>query len=812
MPLTGLRSIRGRILLSFGTLLMLGTLNMGVYHWGAQQRRAAYEQLQQAIRGYTVLTSVSNGLNDQRKFVSLMVGAFGGTEPPPPQEAVRFATTVDSLSAQITVLARSASLAQQDTLSRLDTTVRRVAAEWKAFYGSQGTDPTAAIMASVRAEMIAEELFAEALPAAVAGERERMNLASLRFEQTDRTATRMAWLIFLSSLLVGLPLATVATRSLLRGVEKLHGGVKQLGAGQLDHRIPLARHPDELDSVARSFNEMAEHLQHRTAEVEERTQQLQSANERLSHEVAERVEAQRALEDAKAAAERANETKSQFLANMSHELRTPLNAIIGYSEMLMEDAADDASDAMCADLQKIHGAGKHLLNLINDILDLSKVEAGKMELHLETFDIEALIADVAATVRPLVEKNRNVLLLEVTDPPGQMHADSGKVRQILFNLLSNASKFTDQGTITLTSTRLAGPGEAWVELRVRDSGIGMTAEQLDRLFQPFMQADASTTRRYGGSGLGLTISRHFCRIMGGEITVESEPRSGSTFIVRLPVHVREPSAENAGATRRRSRPIAVMADDLAPVRGTVLVIDDDASAREVIQRMLAKEGYRVIQASGGREGLRLARETRPDVITLDVMMPGMDGWAVLGALKADPVLALTPVVMLTIVDERILGSSLGAADYLLKPVNRERLSDALRKLVVSASSGTVLVVEDDPDARAMLRRMLERDGCTVIEAPNGREALAILATTRPSLVILDLMMPLMDGFAFVEQLRRHPEGAGIPVVVLTAKDLTDEDRERLQGVDNVLRKGSASREDLLVEVRRVLGIARPKSG
>ncbi|HKX02301.1 MAG TPA: GAF domain-containing protein, partial [Methylomirabilota bacterium] len=493
--------------------------------------------------------------------------------------------------------------------------------------------------------------------------------------------------------------------------------------------------------------------------------------------------------------ELADRHKSEFLANMSHELRTPLNAIIGYSEMLQEDAADLGAEQFTEDLGRINAAGKHLLELINAVLDLSKIEAGKMELYLETFDVGGLVRDIAAVIQPLAAKNTNRLELRGPDEAGTMRADQTKVRQALFNLLSNACKFTDRGTVSLAVSRETADGCEMVVFRVSDTGIGMTLEQLGRLFEAFSQADAATTRRYGGTGLGLALSRRLCRMMGGDVSVESEAGRGSTFTIRLPAVVAE-VAEPPGAAGTRPGPLD------SPGAPTVLVIDDEAAVRDLMQRFLTREGFRVVTAAAGEEGLRRARELRPDAITLDVMMPGMDGWAVLSALKADVAVADIPVIMLTIVDDKNLGYALGAADYLTKPIDRERLVTVLEK---HRRDLPVLVVDDDAGQRQLLRRMLEPEGFTVVEAENGRAALARLQEIRPTAILLDLMMPEMDGFEFVAECRRRESWRAIPIVVVTAKDLSPADRDRLNGhVQKILQKGAAGRDALLAEVRELV--------
>jgi PAS domain S-box-containing protein len=519
----------------------------------------------------------------------------------------------------------------------------------------------------------------------------------------------------------------------------------------------------------------------------------------IYHDITEIKRAEMEMRRAKEAAEAATQAKSTFLANMSHELRTPLNAIIGYSEMLMEDAEDEGLDLFVSDLDKIHTSGRHLLSLINDILDLSKVEAGKMELYLETFDLDAMVTEVVSTVQPLVAQKGNTLEVRADEGLGTMHADLTKVRQSLFNLLSNAAKFTEDGTIRLDVTREAEAGAEWLTFRVSDTGIGLTPEQMAKLFEAFSQAEITTGREYGGTGLGLAISRRFCRMMGGDIHVESEYGVGSTFTIHLPAQVSEGPVTPAPAVEARVTP---------PPEGaaTVLVIDDDPVVRDMLHRFLSREGFGVRTASGGVEGLQLARELQPAAITLDVLMPGMDGWAVLAAIKADPEIADIPVIMLTIVDDKNMGYALGATEYLTKPVDRAELIAVLRRHEGAALPLRALVVEDEPVIRDMLRRTLEAEGWTVAEAENGRAALEQLAALpvaqRPTLIVLDLMMPEMDGFEFVDEVRHHEEWHKIPIVVVTAKDLTAEDRLRLNGyVEKVLQKGAYSREELLAEVR-----------
>ncbi|MBZ5590229.1 MAG: response regulator [Acidobacteriia bacterium] len=497
-------------------------------------------------------------------------------------------------------------------------------------------------------------------------------------------------------------------------------------------------------------------------------------------------------------AEAANLAKSQFLANMSHELRTPLNAIIGYSEMLQEEAEDLGHQEMLPDLRKIQQAGKHLLSLINDVLDLSKIEAGKMELHPETFDIRTLVEDVRTTVAPMVERNGNRLDIVCPEDIGVMRSDPVKVRQVLLNLLSNASKFTERGVITLAGERAELDGQPAIVFRVRDTGVGMTPEQMERIFEAFAQADATVSRKYGGTGLGLTITRRFCQMLGGDVKAQSEPGKGSTFTVWMRASADRPAPPAVVHTRGETsvQPRA----DLA-VLPIVLAIDDDPVALDLIRRALEKERVRVVTAISGEDGLRLAAELHPAVITLDLLMAGMDGWTVLNRLKSDPALADIPVVVLTILDAQKKAFALGATDFLSKPVDRTRLASVLARHRGASARLSLLLVDDDAATRAVLARTLTRDGWEVREAENGRVALERFEECRPTLVLLDLMMPEMDGFEFVEALRARPEGQEIPVVVLTAKDLTADDRERLTGsVTRIVQKGAHDTQDSLRQV------------
>jgi adenylate cyclase len=509
-------------------------------------------------------------------------------------------------------------------------------------------------------------------------------------------------------------------------------------------------------------------------------------------DITERKRYEEALTAARDQAEAMSLTKSAFLASMSHELRTPLNAIIGLTEMMVSNAPRFGTEKAAEPLRRVHRAGIHLLGLINQVLDLSKIEAGKLELSPETVNLAPLLEDVIGTARQLAEQNKNRLVVESPENLGTLTVDPMRLRQILLNLLSNACKFTKQGEVKLRVKKVVD-GRNWIEIAVADTGIGMTPEQQAKLFEEFTQGDSSTARQYGGTGLGLAITRKLARMMGGDVTVASEPGKGSVFTVRLPGSAGVQARSSMGSDGRHS-----------PTADCVLVIDDDATARELIADHLKAEGFSVVTAAGGVEGLKLARELRPTAITLDVIMPDLDGWSVLAALRQDPELAEIPVIMITIVDEHRRGIALGAAGYLTKPIDRERLHRLVSRFRAPVPPTRVLLVEDDAVQREGMRGWLEGPQWSVQEAENGREALKRIQESKPDVILLDLMMPEMDGFAVVAALQKEAGWRDIPVIVITARDLDAKDRARLNsGVQSVLVKERFRPADLVERIRRL---------
>ena len=595
-------------------------------------------------------------------------------------------------------------------------------------------------------------------------------------------------------LLLGLSLIAVAfvgsalLASRLTGrLRRLRNAADQIGAGRLDTEVAVEGR-DEVGRLAERFRAMAgqlrEHIATLEQRVDERTRDLKVKAEELA----------RANDDLI----RLTKLKSDFLARMSHELRTPLNSIIGFSELMLAEGCGPLNGEQRDALERVNRNGANLLQLINDILDISKIEADRLTLKFGAVSLRAVVDNALGTLM-LRANDKKIALTAAVDPDlPTLYTDEIRLLQILTNLLSNAVKFTERGGVTLTAR--AADGDR-VVLTVQDSGIGIGSDDVPKLFTEFYQADSSRTRRYEGTGLGLAITKRLVEALGGTVSVQSELGVGSTFTAVLPVAA--PGAQAELAPRRA--PAAPGARAGGDGERTILVIDDDPETHLLVTENLKPVHARFLSASTGAAGLALARREHPDLILLDVRLPDRQGWEVLHDLKADPATADIPVIVVSVVDRESLGFSLGAADYLVKPVNWDQLFKVLGRLAIVPEVGEVLVVDDDGETRQLMRRTLEGKGFTVAEASDGRQALAAVRERRPSLVLLDLLMPVMDGFDTLTHLREDPRTADLPVVVLTAKDLTDDDRDRLGGkVQALFQKQRVPLDQLVTEVRSII--------
>lgn len=558
----------------------------------------------------------------------------------------------------------------------------------------------------------------------------------------------VAVLLFAACLAIAYFVSSVMRGMVARPLDALTQSMRDIRrSGDLKQRVEGSDDPD-FDEIITSYNGML-------SEIEAQTHELSIAMDQLS--------------EARDQAEAANVAKSAFLANMSHELRTPLNAIIGYAEVLHDDLEREGLERSVEDVSWIYSSSKQLLELINSLLDLSKIEAGKMELDIHNFDMRALMQEVEATLTPIATKQRNTLMFTVDDNISFVESDATKIRQCLLNLGSNACKFTEDGFVQV-NVRKHGE-EIWCE--VSDTGIGMTQEEISRLFRPFVQSDSSTTRRYGGTGLGLALVERFAALLGGDVKVTSEPGLGSTFTMRFrpgksPATLPAVEAAPAAPRERGNRPLA-------------LIMEDEPSAVELLRRLLDRNGYNCLVAGDGQAGVELAKSSEPDIILLDIGLPKLDGWDVLDALGLDENLRAIPTIVVSVDDRVRLSIEKGASDHLVKPVKTDDVEEILQ-LYSQKRNGSILLVEDDPATARLYENGLTQCGFNVVHVENGAEALDALETGEFALVVTDLMMPETDGFQLIERISEIAMEYRPPVVVVTGCTLDSDQKRRLEKV------------------------------
>ena len=637
-----------------------------------------------------------------------------------------------------------------------------------------------------------------------------------KISQARRTIGKVTAIV----VMLAMGITVFLVRLIVNPVQQLVAATKRVASGDLDKPVVITT-IDEIGELGASFNKMTEDLKHYRAELQEysrtleqkvgdRTKVLRLMNEEL-HKTNQQLEA-------------VSKLKSEFLANMSHELRTPLNAIIGFSEILHDQSFGELNLKQLGHAKNVMDSGKHLLLLINEVLDLAKVESGQMSLQLDTFPVAGALAEIASLAKGLAEKKEITIRQLLSPKLVTVTADRKKLKQIFYNLLSNAIKFTPEGGFVEISTDTVGDFDVsgdeqhvfrrYAEFCVRDDGIGIDEADQSRIFQEFQQVDGSHARQYEGTGLGLALTRKLVELHGGSLWVESEPGKGSSFFFTLPItekNIREAYSVPEISGREAAEEVRSVREGEQDV---VLVVEDDPRSFELISMYLEEAGYRVVHAVTGGEALPMAQAVQPAIIALDIILPDKDGWTVLQELKASPETMHIPVVITSVLQDEETGFSMGAADYIVKPFSRRELLERMERLRLAAAGeriSDILVVDSDKEFAEFLSTMLRGESFSVVTAYTGIQGIEHASKQRPDLIFLDLLLPDISGFEVVEFLKMEENTKNIPIIVLTAKDITDEEKHLLNGkIEAAAQKGRYGKLDFLGEIKRVQRLAAAK--
>lgn len=569
----------------------------------------------------------------------------------------------------------------------------------------------------------------------------------------------------------------------------LQSNFLQESSAIIANQLNVMMQNEQIKTLFQETQAANQELETKSTQLYDKNEELAALNKELKSQAVELQTQTKELDHKRREVEEADRLKSEFLSNMSHELRTPLNSIMSLTQLMLGKGEHNTISKILEYLEVIDRNSSKLLHLINDILDLAKIESGQMDTYTDIIEVEGLLASVVETIQPLADK-KGLDVICNCHYHGTLVSDQERVNQILLNFLSNAVKFTENGSITLSADHT----ETSVTFSVTDEGIGISAESLPTIFNEFRQVDGSFTRQHEGTGLGLAISSRLADLLGGSISVDSTPGKGSMFTLTLPL---EKTKMDHPSSRLKTANTTTTSEN-SPITGPlVLIIDDNHSDSAHLSATLHKSGYRAIAATSGKEGLDLAKKTKPDLICLDLFMPDIDGWEILIKLKSIPETTTIPVVITSISSDAVTGWALGAAGFLTKPIDSHRLLEEIHTVISSTVNCRILVVDDDSGVQSFLKDLLEKNNFEVDVASNGREGLEYLKSTTPELIILDLMMPEMDGYSMLESLRKNVETAHIPVIILTSKDLTAHDKDLLRHARKTYRKGNLNKHELL---------------